>query len=271
MTDDYSKLREVIHPEIARLPAEQLEATLERYNIDAEAMENWLSTLGGIAQAVLPIAGKVVGTVYGGPVGATVGGYLGSLAGGAVGSLTGQQPSAPAQTPQVPPSSFPPGGVAPLPPGSQVPGASPAAGQLMQTMLRPETMQALMAMLMGQLGRPNVQVGATPVPVGAFSNLLGTLANQAASEYNAATSAAREAVPEYMRDYAGEAVGDPAVTEHRARALSELLQRTEIEQETDEATGESPEHSRFVSEIEAIEREYDAMELAELYETSDHY
>lgn len=255
MTHDYSEVREVINPEIAKQSREQLEATLESYNVDAEAMENWLSTLGSIGQTVLPIAGKVVGSVYGGPAGGAIGGALGSLAGGAVGSLTGQQPSAPAQTPQ-----------APLPPG-----ASPAAGQLMQTMLRPETMQALMSMFLGpKLGAQNVQVGSKAVPPNAFTTLLGTLVNQAASEYNEAAAAAREALPEYLTDYAGEPVTDVAVAEKRAGALLELLQQTEIEQERSDA-GDSLAYRRYESEMEAAQSEYDAMDFADLYETSDHY
>src|SRR5438552_2025282 len=95
----YQNLREVVDPKLAALPDRSLEAALERYNIDAEAMEGWLSTLGSIGQAVLPIAGKVVGSVFGGPAGGAIGGALGSLAGGVVGSLTGQKPSAPAAAP----------------------------------------------------------------------------------------------------------------------------------------------------------------------------
>ena len=147
-------------------------------------------------------------------------------------------------------------------------------------------MQALSSMLLGQLGRPNVQVGSTPVPVGAFTNLLGVLANQAASEYIARTSIASESVPQYMADYAGEAKGDPAVPGDRANALYELLENTEIEQESSEASeaseasepfeaseafeaSEGFEYVGFESAIEAMESDYEAMDLAELYESSE--
>ena len=101
-------------------------------------------------------------------------------------------------------------------------------------------------------------------------NLLGVLANQAASEYNAATSTARNTLPEYLRDYAGEAVTDVAVAENRARALSELLQRTEIEQEHSE-TSESAIYYRHEREMEAADSEYDAMDLADVGGFSDEY
>ena len=119
-----------------------------------------------------------------------------------------------------------------------------------------------------KLGAQNVQVGSTAVPANAFPTLLRTLVNQAASEYNAATAEAREALPEYLRDYAGEPVTDVAVAEKRAGALYELLQSTEVEQERSEAGEPAPYH-RYESEMEAAESEYDAMELAELYETSE--
>jgi len=277
---DYPRLREAVEPRIARMPSEQFEAVMEQNNIDAAAMEGWLSTLGSVAQTVLPIAGTVVGSVYGGPAGGAIGGQLGKLAGGAIGSATGQPaPAAPAPSPQrmMPPLAGPvpqaPSTPASPSVGMSAAGGSPAAGQLLQTLVRPETMQALMSMFMGKLGNPNVQVGGTQVPVGAFTNLLGVLAGKAASEYSEATIAARNAVPEYMQDYAGETVGDPAVAEHRARALSELLERTEIEQESSESSesaeayGESAEYAESVSEMEALEREYDEMELLELSET----
>jgi hypothetical protein len=250
---DYENLRDVINPEIAKQPREQLEATLESYNINAEGMENWLSSLGGIAKNVLPM----VGTLFGGPVGAG----LGALAGKAIGGLTGQ-PSAPTPSPQMP--SVPMGaGMPPLPSGS------PAAGQLMQTILRPETMQALMSMFLGpQLGAQNVQVGSKTVPSNAFTTLLKTLVNQAESEYNEAAAAAREALPEYLTDYAGEPVTDVAVAEKRAGALYQLLQQTEIEQESSEAS-EADEYARYESEMEAAESEYAAMDLADLYESAE--
>jgi hypothetical protein len=247
----YENLREAINPQLAALSDRKLEAAMERANIDAESAENWLSTLGSIGQAVLPVAGKVVGSFFGGPaLGGAIGGAVGSLAGGALGSLTGQKPSAPM------------GG------GAPAPGGSGAAGQLMQTIARPETMQALMSMFMGQMGRPNVQVGSTPVPVGAFTNLLSSLAGRAASEYNAAMSAASDSVPRYMQDYAGQPKGDPAIASDRADALYELLENTRTEQESAESA-EAAEYAQYESAMEAANSEYDAMDRAELYESAE--
>lgn len=248
----YPNIRENINPDYAKLSDQKIEALLEYQNIDAESMEGFFNDLGkfaasagkavvSAAPSILPVAGSIVGTAFGGPVGAAIGGQLGSLAGGAIGAATGQRPAGPA-------------------PGA--PG-SPAAGQLLQTIVRPETLQALMSMFMGPMGRPNIPVKGTPVPAGAFSNLLGVLANQAASEYNASLARVNGSVPEYLRDYAGEAKGDPAISEHRAEALYELLRNGEMESESSE-TGESAEYESLESEMEAVNQEYDALELLEI-------
>jgi hypothetical protein len=145
---------------------------------------------------------------------------------------------------------------------------------LLQTITRPETLQALMSMFMGPLGKPNIPVGPakTPVPVGAFSNLLGVLTNQAAAEYNASVSAASGKVPAYMTDYAGEAKGDPAVAEHRAQALLELFQGADAAQESAESSEASYEsYESFESEMEAMNQEYDEMELMEMFESAEEY
>ena len=234
---DYPELREMLAPKYRQWSAENIEALFESYNLSAQEMEGFFDTLKDIGKAVvnvapsiLPVAGTVVGTAFGGPAGGALGGALGNLAGGAISQATApRQPQ-----PSIPPAAPSPQG---LPPGPQIPGvpqsppgAAPAAGQLMQTMFRPEMLQALMQMMLGQLGASNVKVGSTPVPVGAFGNMVGTLANQAQAEYNAANPGMRGGLPEYMRDYASEVVGDPAVAEHRAEALYELLQETDVEQ-----------------------------------------
>jgi hypothetical protein len=232
------------------MSSQQIEALLERYNIDAEAMEGFFDgfkrfassagqSLLSAAPSIVSVAAPLIGTAIGGPIGGMAGAALGRLASGAISSATAPRPT------------------------------SPAAGQLLRTITRPETMQALSSMLMGGLGRPNVQVGSTSVPVSAFTNLLSVLATQAEAEYNAATSAAREAVPEYMRNYAGEAVGDPAVVQNRAEALYELLERTPFEQEGAEAAGEAAEY--YESETEVADSEYDAIDIAEFSVSHENF
>ena len=259
----YPELREVLGSPYRNLPAQQIEALMEGFNLNAEDTENFLSTLGNIGKGivgalpqVLPVALPLVGTALGGPVG----GMLGGVAGQALGSFVGpRQPTQPAvpQQPQMP--------SAPPQLSRQMPGGSPAAGQLLQTMFRPETLQALISMLMGQAGRQSIPVGNMQVPLGGFANLLGVLANQAAAEYDAASMRGYggEALPRYLENYAGESYGDPAIPEHRAAALLELLAESNLEQ--DEAVPYVPaaRYQSYESNPE-LDEMYDAMDLAEL-------
>src|SRR5262249_44003281 len=98
---EYENLRKSINPKYRGLSDQKIEALFERYNMDAEAMEGFLSDLGKFASSagksllsaapsILPMAGSLIGTAFGGPVGASLGGTLGSLAGKAIGSATGQ-------------------------------------------------------------------------------------------------------------------------------------------------------------------------------------
>jgi hypothetical protein len=100
--------------------------------------------------------------------------------------------------------------------------------------------------------------------------LLGVLAGRAEAEYNASVSAMRGEAPKYMQDYAGEAKGDPAIPEHRAGALYELLEFAEYESESEQESAESAEAAtlaRWEREMEAFQAEYDAMELETAYES----
>jgi len=119
-------------------------------------------------------------------------------------------------------------------------------------------------MVMGSAGKPDVAVGGTPVPVGAFGNMIGALAARAESEYEAATI--RGSVPEYLKNYAGEARVDPAVAESRAEALFELLEASAPTRESAES-GEFAEFGEGVGEV--AEWEADAAELLELAEGSE--
>jgi len=269
----YPNLKPNLHPSYAELSDRQIEAAFQARGMDAEAMEGFFDDLGKAASSIgkialkaapsiLPIAGTVAGTLIGGPMGASLGGTLGKIAGGAIGAATGQGPPGGA-------AGAITGGLGSLMGAIPGMGGGSAAGQLLQTFMKPQTLQAVSRMALGPMGNPNVPVGGTPVPLSAFSNLLGMLMGQAEAEYNASVSATRGAVPGYMQDYAGEAKGDPAVSEHRAQALYELLE-AEAAQESSEAA----EYYSYQSDSEAIEAEYDAMEQmeiemaeAELYES----
>lgn len=299
----YASLRQYLDPSIATLPDPSLKRVLRSANIDADIAEGIFDDFGKAvssvgravahaapsigrfaaqaAPSVLPIAGTVLGTAIGGPIGASLGGTLGSLAGKAIGGATGQGG----------PVSGVGGGIGSVLGGLAGGGGigsvlgglaggggigsvlggltgSPAAGQLLQTFFKPQTVQALSSMALGPLGRSSISVGGTQVPITAFTNLLSSLAGRAEAEYNASVASNQTNVPAYMRDYAGQPKYDPAVAQHRAEALYELLEATEAAEaaESAEAAEAAEAYESGESEMEAIQAEYDAIEMAELYE-----
>jgi hypothetical protein len=155
--DPYQELRKVLDPRYARLSPDELEDLFDRAGVPAEELESFLGTVQRIGQGVvgalpqvLPGVLPVVGTALGGPVG----GALGAVAGQAVGqALT---PGRPAQLVATPQPAQPVGAPQPAPAAAPqappvVPSAAPSApsaAQLLQTMFRPETLMALISMVM---------------------------------------------------------------------------------------------------------------------------
>ncbi|HEY3569634.1 MAG TPA: hypothetical protein VGP73_17005 [Thermoanaerobaculia bacterium] len=298
-SDPYPELRELLAPEYAELPPERLEAVLE-YSLgggSVEDMESFWSSVkdfgraaGGVLQKALPVVGTVAGTALGGPVGAAIGGAAGQalsgalggalsgpnrgrgqrvlsgLAGGALQGVSGALGGGGALGKALPgPLGAVAGAVAPAL-GGLAGGGSPAAAQLARTITRPETLQALLSMVLGGAGRRQVPVGGTPVPVSAFANLLGQLASQASAEYHQTIAGESAGAPMYLLDGAGEFIGDPADPASRAEVLlrrfaeADALEAAEAD---DEAWGEAWDESW--DEADDLEAEYDEFELAEAY------
>jgi hypothetical protein len=275
------ELREVLRAEYRNQPPEQieqiLESTLGISPEDLEVLEDIWRTLQGVGGAVSRALPSIAsGALTGATTGAALGpwGALGgALIGGTVGGLThSQQPQRPPLVPQMPvppgpPSApsqpqIPPQQTAPPAP-TPMPSGSPAAAQLLQAIWRPEFQQALMAMLMGQAGRPTIPIGTAQVPPAALANMMGVLANRAAAESNAVASANGES-PSYWQDFAGGAIGDPAVAEHRAEALWELLKETDPgERRSYAGWRESQAYQEDDRELDD-EFYYEMIELAEL-------
>jgi hypothetical protein len=241
----YANLRENVPSHLANLSDAQLAGVMAINGIDAEAMEGFFDDLKGFAAnagktllsaapSILPTAGSVLGGLVGGPLGAQLGGTLGSVAGKFAGAAA--QPG----------------------------GVQSAASQLLQTVTRPETIQALGSMAMGALGKKDVSVGGTSVPVAAFGNLLKTLIGNAEAEYSQALTAAEgDGTPSYMHDFSGQAVSDPAVPLNRAVALYQLLQTAKPSEMDSEADAEAE------YDMEAEQAEWDEMELAEVYDSEE--
>jgi len=244
-------LREVLHDRYQGAAPEELEEVLfdvlesmgpaEGFNFGnvlrqiGTAGEKVLKdpTVGQIAGTVLPVAGTAIGTIYGGPVGAAIGGKLGQTAAQAfsgapkpAGGTAGTKP-APVSTP---PGSIRSNGSAPGAPTSPMSGGSPAAAQLLQLTQNPDVLKSLLALALGPHGQSAVPVGTTgsPVPVGAFMNLLNTLSAKAAADAEALLSDS-ENQSSYLLDSEGVFQVDPAVPEDRAQALYETLISSEEE------------------------------------------
>jgi hypothetical protein len=145
-------------------------------------------TFKAVAGTALPIAGRLVGTYFGGPMGGELGANLGNLAVGALTSQGGQPPMAPPPAPvPSPPAPTRPPAPAPAPQGhapaagpssaatpgptpsaasitSPVAGGSSAATQAVVLCQQPDVLRALLATALGQYGRkevsglPNAQV-----------------------------------------------------------------------------------------------------------------
>jgi hypothetical protein len=258
MATAYPNLREYLDSDYARLPDQHIEALLSTQGMDAEAMEGFFDDLKKVATSVgqvalkaapsvISVAAPMIGTAFGGPIGGMIGSSLGSLAGGALASATGQKPPAGGG-----------GGIGQMLGGLLGGGGSPAAGSLVQNLLKPQTIQALGTMALGGLGKDTVPVGSQNVPVGGFLNMLKTFIGNAEAEYNAAQAAADAALPEYLRDYSGLPAGDPSNDRLRAQKLQELLESSE----SAEAAEASESAEAVESEMEAIDAEYE-MEMLE--------
>ena len=162
------------------------------------------------APAVLQ--GAASGYLAGGPAGAVFGGALGAL---------GVPPHAPVA-------------------GRSQAVANPAALELLLTVLRPEIVEALVALALGRLGAPAVPVAGVPVPVAAVPNLVQSLAEQAAVAH---PPIAARRVPAYLGEAytRGEDIGSPMVQAESLRALlresADWLEDHEIPQRNHEVDG----------------------------------
>jgi hypothetical protein len=289
--ESYTTLREVLDPKYAALPDEHIEELIHRTlgpELTAEDYEGIFDQILGAAQSVggaitqasnqaapymsPALKGAASGAMAGsalGPWGMLGGALLGGTGaalsqskgktahdiGGLVNAGAGMFGSVGggaggAGVPGVPAGAIPTAAPS-MPPST----GSPAAGQLLNLLGQPQIAQALMSMMMGALGRQNIQVGSTPVPVGAFSNLLGMLANRASAEYNVFRVTESEAVPEYLTNESGEFRCDIANPEARAEVLWELLQEnynaeSEAEREDYEAGDESYSDDEFYNALE---------------------
>lgn len=271
----FANLRHVLSTDYNELADDEVEQVLD--SVWGEGAAEDLESFWGQVQKIGSTAGGYLKNAAPGMIqGATAGAALGpwGMVGGALAGGTAsvvQQATAPKGARSPIPSGALPAGIPGIPGGHTAghapqlppvphPNGSPAAGQLLQLLARPEIVQALMSMAMGPAGRPSVRVGDTPVPVGGIANLLGVLANQASAEYHAITAGESTGAPAYLLDRTGEFVCDPTNAAERAGVVLNLLADSNP---WDDSADD------FESESYAIDNPadafYDDIELAELY------
>jgi len=263
---DYPACRRVMGPERLRLDDSALESLLmQRFpGTRPEDVENFMNSLQSFGRQAAPLAQRALpGVVQGASTGAVAGPWgavIGGLAGGAASLLSSPSapspaaPPAPAPAPTfgapapapafVAPTPTPALGLAPAPgeplpspavPGPAGTGAPAATAQLLSLLSRPETMQALLALLMSNSGRGTVPVGAQDVPAAAFA---GAIAEAAALVADAAGHPLEQAASAYLFDGFGRPRADVVNPSERAALLISDLAALGARQALDEQDAE---------------------------------
>jgi hypothetical protein len=220
---EYPAIRRVMGPERYRLDDDQLGDRLAELFPDAapEDVENFMRTIQNFGNQVAPLAQKALpGVMQGAAQGAMVAGPWGALAGAVGGGAASLLGGGPARPPVAPSPGAPP---APLPPPlAAVPGPTPGAppnaavAQLLALLSRPETLQALLSMLMAGAGRGSVQVGGHSVPPAAFANAVSELAAEAIERVVLSPAAG-------ISDYLVDGYGSPRCDLANPRSRAALL------------------------------------------------
>ena len=266
---EYPAVRRVRGPDRERLDDAALEGVLGGLfpGAEAEDVEDFMRGLQSFGRQAAPLAQRALpGIAQGAAQGAMVGGpwgaLVGAVGGGAASLLSGGgptagRPTAPAPGPIAAPGTAPaaPGvtlglvpGLAPPPapvgpaptPGGAPPPAQAATAQLISLLSRPETMQALLALLMSGSGRSTVPVGSRDVPAGAFAN---AIAETAALVAEAAGHPFEQSMSEYLFDSVGQPRGDIVNPGERAALLLSDLAAVAAQEAQEEEDADSDEWS----------------------------
>lgn len=218
-----------------QLDDQQLEDYLAEImpGVDPEEVENFMRSLQRFGRQVAPIAQRALpGIIQGATQGGMVGGPWGALGGAVIGGVSsalsgrGRQPQ-PSPSPPAPTAAPTPvaARITPGPVSAGTTAGSPAANvsmnmtpiqQLMALLSRPETMQALSALLMSGAGRRTVNLGGQSVPAASFANAISEIA---ADVVDASYSTIEENIADYLVDSQGMPRGDINNPSERARLL----------------------------------------------------
>ena len=210
--------QEASHDELREMLAEVVS------DMSPEEMEGFFKSLKKIGKKAFKFAKKAVpGVIKGATTGFSVGGpwgaLIGGVGGGAISGLSGSR-----RRPR------------PRPRGRPGRGRGRASSRLLRLLQSPQLLRSIGSLVAGRRGRRSVPAGGSRVPIGGILNLLGSLANRAAVEAHELEAA--EAVPEYLLDESGEALGDIANPDERADMLWEFLDETGELDDDEDAEGE---------------------------------
>lgn len=259
---------------------DQVERLLEQLfpDSDPDDVEDFMQGLQKFGRQAAPVVQRALpGAIQGAAQGAAIGGPWGALAGaaagGAIGALSSPAatPTAPTAPRATPPPRRPPS--APAAPGAvppPLPRATPpaltagtpapapggaAAAQLLALLSRPETLQALMALVLSTQGRTSVPVNGRRVPPAAFAEAIAELAGAA---LEMASESATDATAEHLLDEYGTPRIDIASPVARTQLLLTELAESPVEVEDDDEERED-----WMWEYDGGDDEYDPIEAYE--------
>jgi hypothetical protein len=264
---DYPAIRRVMGPRRSTLDDPGLEDMLVEMfpGTEPEDVENFMQTMQQFGKQAAPLAQKALpGMMKGASQGAVAGPW--GAAAGAIGGGTASLLARPQGSPS--PAMSAPGGTR-VPPSIDVPAPALSAGpapadavaQLLVLLSRPETIQALLALLLAAVGRSTVPVGERNVPPTEFAN---AVAETAAIIAEMSGHGFQNGFPESLLDDQGRArcdVVNPAeralllVTDLSDLAAAEAAYDDDIEEEEDQPSWTSDSYD----EIDPLEGYEDAL------------
>jgi len=247
----FQDLRQVLADDLIDLADDDIDDLLDADIADElESLASIARAVGRKVQEYAPVLAKQVmkvapGALKGAATGLLAGGPAAAVL-GAVAGVSGTGPAAPAS------KEVPAKGAAPT--TAAAPAiTNPAALQLLLTLFRPEVVEGLMAMALGRLGTPTVDVGATPVPVAAVTNLVQSLAECATAAHRA--TEARGDVHEYQAEALESYVP--------AEALLWLLSESEVQLDDDDGLDEDEDLDR-AEDVDPVAEMLDRMDIERL-------
>jgi hypothetical protein len=220
-------LRQCVRPELAGMPAEDLEQIVESSvsAVPYGIAEDFMKQLGSLGKAAGPMLQRAApGMAQGAATGASVGGPWGALIGAGAGLAssalkTGKPAQLAASAPTVSPSAT---RTPETPAASALPTGQPAAATLVGLLQNPAVRQALLSQVLGSSGSQQIPTATgTSLPRGAINSLLMQLLANASEGLPESDSISEQT---YLQGESGEYLVDPASPEQQAALVLSHLE-----------------------------------------------